>query len=162
MKAYLPLLLLGLLLACRPHLPVDHEPPLPMLENEAPTYQDHGLSDEVLYDKLLGMLVGSAIGDAMGAPTEMWSREQMQLEYGFVDTLDDMVREPSAEGTWAMNLPAGGTTDDTRWKVLMIDYLTGTSGTVLSRPTRLSSLSFAEHIQKRYEYSISQLTRRLR
>ncbi|MEL7530837.1 MAG: ADP-ribosylglycohydrolase family protein [Bacteroidota bacterium] len=157
MKAYLPLLFFGLLWSCRPEIPVEHEPPLPMLEQHLPAYQDHQLSDEVLYDKLLGMLVGSAIGDAMGAPTEMWSREQMQLEYGFIDTLDDMVREPSAEGTWAMNLPAGGTTDDTRWKVLMIDYLTGTSSTVLTRPKRLSALSFAEHIQDRYEFGLSQL-----
>ncbi|MFK7926428.1 MAG: ADP-ribosylglycohydrolase family protein [Bacteroidia bacterium] len=157
MKAYLPLLILGLFLSCRPEIPVEHDPPLPMLEKSAPDYQDLKLSEEVLYDKLLGMLVGSAIGDAMGAPTEMWSREQMQLEYGFIDTLDDMVREPSAEGTWAMNLPAGGTTDDTRWKVLMIDYLTGSGSTVLARPKRLSALSFAEHIQDRYTEGISHL-----
>ncbi|MEL6842247.1 MAG: ADP-ribosylglycohydrolase family protein, partial [Bacteroidota bacterium] len=88
---------------------------------------------------------------------EMWSREQMQLEYGHIDTLDDMVREPSAEGTWAMNLPGGGTTDDTRWKVLMVDYLTGTSSTILDRPERLSGLSFAEHIQDRYTSGLQKL-----
>jgi len=31
------------------------------------------LPREEYYDKILGMLVGSAIGDAMGAPTEMWT-----------------------------------------------------------------------------------------
>jgi hypothetical protein len=81
------------------------------------------MSRDSLYNKVLGALVGSAIGDAMGAPTEMWSRENIRLEYGFVDSLDHMVREPSPEGTWDYNLPAGGTTDDTRWKVLMARYI---------------------------------------
>lgn len=81
------------------------------------------ISRDMYYDKTLGLLLGSAIGDAMGAPTEMWSRRDIQLDYGFVDDLDSMVRSPSAEGTWKYNLPAGGTTDDTRWKKLMIEYL---------------------------------------
>lgn len=81
------------------------------------------MSRDSLYNKVLGALTGSAIGDAMGAPTEMWSRENIRLEYGFVDSLDRMVREPSPEGTWDFNLPAGGTTDDTRWKVFMSHYL---------------------------------------
>ena len=43
----------------------------------------------MLYEVItvLGSLVGSAIGDAMGAPTEMWSRDQIQAEYGFVSDL---------------------------------------------------------------------------
>ena len=77
---------------------------------------EFGLTEAELYDKVLGMLVGSSIGDAMGAPTEMWTREAIQLEYGFVEGLDSMVREVSPEGIWKANLPAGGTTDDTRWK----------------------------------------------
>ena len=81
------------------------------------------LSKERLYDKVLGMLVGSAIGDAMGAPTEMWSRADIGINYGFVDDLDTLVREPSAEGPWEYNLPAGGTTDDTRWKKLVSEFL---------------------------------------
>lgn len=83
------------------------------------------MSRTQLHDKLLGSLLGSAAGDAMGAPTEMWSREAIQAEYGHVDSLDDMVREPSAEGTWRMNLPKGGTTDDTRWKKLVVAVFTG-------------------------------------
>ncbi len=81
------------------------------------------MSREILYDKILGSLVGSAIGDAMGAPTEMWARSNIRLEYGFVDSLDNMVREPSPEGIWDYNLPAGGTTDDTRWKVFTGVYM---------------------------------------
>lgn len=82
-----------------------------------------GLSREAFHDKVMGFLIGSAIGDAMGAPTEMWSREDIKKVYGFVDGLDDMIRTKSPEGVWQTNLPAGGTTDDTRWKVLLLDYL---------------------------------------
>ncbi|MEY3643341.1 MAG: hypothetical protein RLZZ207_35 [Bacteroidota bacterium] len=112
---------------------------------------EFGLTEAELYDKVLGMLVGSAIGDAMGAPTEMWTREAIQLEYGFVEGLDSMVREVSPEGIWKANLPAGGTTDDTRWKNLTVDYL-------LSQNTEsLDSKAFASHILKTYTGSLDKL-----
>jgi hypothetical protein len=108
-----------------------------------------GLSEAELYDKILGMLVGSAIGDAMGAPTEMWSRSSIQLEYGFVDGLDSMIRETSPEGTWIPNLPAGGTTDDTRWKVLTVEYLLSQSA------GQLKPKDFAGHILNTYQNSLN-------
>ena len=81
------------------------------------------LSQEEKYDKILGALVGSAIGDAMGASTEMWHRNAIQLKYGYITGLTPAVREQSPEGTWEHNLAAGATTDDTRWKYLMVKYL---------------------------------------
>jgi ADP-ribosylglycohydrolase len=114
--------------------------------------QQTKLTRAELYDKVLGMLVGSAIGDAMGAPTEMWSRSDIQLTYGFVDKLDSMVREPSGEGTWAWNLPAGGTTDDTRWKKLTVEYLL-----TENKSGDLTAAQFAKHIMKQYENDIKQL-----
>lgn len=104
-----------------------------------------GLTEKQLHDKILGMLVGSAIGDAMGAPTEMWSREAINLEYGFVESLDSMVREVSPEGIWIANLPAGGTTDDTRWKVLTSNYL------LTQKRDGLNAKDFAKQILSRYE-----------
>jgi hypothetical protein len=106
------------------------------------------LTEEELYDKVLGNLVGSAIGDAMGAPTEMWSRDAIKLEYGFVEDLDSMVREVSPEGTWKTNLPAGGTTDDTRWKELTYKYLTK------QRELSLSANDFAGEILMYYKDAI--------
>ena len=109
------------------------------------------ISDDVYYNKVLGMLVGSAIGDAMGAPTEMWKRKDIQLEYGYVSDLDTMVRFPSAEGTWKYNLPAGGTTDDTRWKKLFVKY-------ALEEPwPNLSADRFANHIVENYKADINVL-----
>jgi hypothetical protein len=117
--------------------------------NEIPT--EFGLSEAELYDKVLGMLVGSAIGDAMGAPTEMWSRDAIQLEYGFVQDLDSMVREVSPEGIWKANLPAGGTTDDTRWKNLTVDYL------LSQKSESLDSKAFASHLLNTYRGSLDKL-----
>ena len=81
------------------------------------------LSKDQYYDKVLGALVGSAIGDAMGASTEMWHRDAIQLKYGYITGLTPAVRVQSPEGTWDNNLPNGATTDDTRWKFLMTHYL---------------------------------------
>lgn len=81
------------------------------------------ISKEQRYDKILGALVGSAIGDAMGASTEMWHRNDIRLKYGYITGLTAAVREQSPEGTWEHNLLAGATTDDTRWKYFMVKYL---------------------------------------
>lgn len=125
-------------------------------ENAAPDFStvvitSSGLTEAALYDRVLGMLVGSALGDAMGAPTEMWTRDAIQLEYGFVEDLDSMVREASPEGIWKANLPAGGTTDDTRWKNLAVDYL------LTQKSESLEPKDFASHIFKTYEGSLTKL-----
>ncbi|MBN3582348.1 ADP-ribosylglycohydrolase family protein [Algoriphagus aestuarii] len=112
---------------------------------------DHGLTPDELEDKILGMLVGSAIGDAMGAPTEMWSREEIDLQYGFVEKLDSMVREVSPEGIWLPNLPAGGTTDDTRWKNLTFNYLFS------QNPNSLNPKDFASFILNQYSSYVNKL-----
>ena len=114
------------------------------------------LEEEQVYDKVLGMLVGSAIGDAMGAPTEMWSRRSIAVDYGFVDRLDTMVREPSAEGTWDYNLPAGGTTDDTRWKKLAVAFLL-TQPPMFGHRDQLDAHAFARYIIREYTSSIRAL-----
>ncbi|WP_373516963.1 ADP-ribosylglycohydrolase family protein [Pricia sp.] len=85
--------------------------------------KDLKLSEEAYHDKVLGALVGSAIGDAMGASTEMWHRKDIQLKYGYINGFTPAVREQSPEGTWGHNLTAGATTDDTRWKLAMVKYL---------------------------------------
>jgi hypothetical protein len=109
------------------------------------------ITREQYRDKVLGLLIGSAIGDAMGAPTEMWSRNDIQLDYGFVEGLDSMVRSPTAEGTWKYNLPAGGTTDDTRWKKLLAEYL------IKNNTNYSDPVLFARHIVGIYKQHIESL-----
>ena len=132
--------------------------PMQVVEDESPSQALPLISMErdQLYDKVLGMLVGSAIGDAMGAPTEMWSRYNIQVEYGHINSLDAMVREPSPEGTWGFNLPAGGTTDDTRWKVLLGDYLVQ-RGASLYQEEGADPFPFARFVVAAYEKEIQGL-----
>lgn len=144
------------LFACKPN-GKDSSLHTPITDNVVTDMNLPSMDRDVLYDKMLGMLAGSAIGDAMGAPTEMWSRYDIQLEYGHVDDLDDMVREPSAEGTWAYNLEGGSTTDDTRWKVLLADFLTGTEEKLSSHRAILGAKPFSEHLVSHYSKSLKQL-----
>jgi ADP-ribosylglycohydrolase len=57
----------------------------------------------VPYDRVYGALIGQAVGDALGAPTEGMTREEITAKYGWVD---DFVSDD----------PAG--TDDTEYAVL--------------------------------------------
>tara|TARA_R110002049_G_scaffold28018_2_gene96420 strand:- start:148639 stop:149880 length:1242 start_codon:yes stop_codon:yes gene_type:complete len=105
----------------------------PKIDIDAPKKIAYGadslqLSKAEKYDKVLGALVGSAIGDAMGASTEMWPRKDIQLKYGYITGLTPAVREQSPEGIWGHNLMAGATTDDTRWKLLMVKYFNDSKG----------------------------------
>ncbi len=106
---------------------------------------DSTLTKEIYYDKLLGALVGSAIGDAMGAPTEMWHRNNIQVQWGYVDALGAVIREGSPEGPWEDNMTGGSTTDDTRWK-----YLTGQFLLAQSKIDSLNPKAFAQHIIQIY------------
>ncbi len=104
-----------------------------------------GLTKAMYKDKLLGLLVGSAIGDAMGAPVEMWGRDQIQVQYGYIDTLVHVIREGSPEGPWENNMSPGATTDDTRWKYLMSNFL------LTQTSDELDDVGFAKYLVSLYE-----------
>lgn len=155
-----PLLCFVLLLAgCEPEPPlVAPNPSNVKTAHDESRYQDTTLADSMLYDRILGSLVGSAIGDAMGAPTEMWSQWDIQETYGHVDSLDLVLREPSPEGPWDFNLPPGAGTDDTRWKALMTDFVVGEHELRASgQPLRLRPDRFATFLNGHYETSIDRL-----
>jgi hypothetical protein len=109
------------------------------------------LGPEAYYDKVLGALVGSAIGDAMGASTEMWQRGDIRQKYGYITGLTPAVRNQSPEGTWEHNLGPGATTDDTRWKLIMVKYFS-------EYADETSSHAFAEFIVRFYESVASGLS----
>ncbi|MDO6515653.1 ADP-ribosylglycohydrolase family protein [Zobellia uliginosa] len=140
MKRLFTCFLVFLSLACKETTsPVD----LPAPTKNAYTSDTLELSESIYYDKVLGALVGSAIGDAMGASTEMWHRKDIQLKYGYISSLTPAVRQQSPEGTWGHNLIAGATTDDTRWKYTMVKYLSENEG-------NLTADRFADFISSYY------------
>ena len=102
------------------------------------------LAKDAYYDKALGMVLGSAIGDAMGAPTEMWHRDAIRTQLGYVNKPEAVIREGSPEGPWDYNMPAGGTTDDTRWKYLFSQFANS------QNLVELDSRDFAGHIVQLY------------
>lgn len=61
-------------------------------------------------DKILGSLIGFAIGDAMGATTEFMSADAIKKKYGQVHEI--------IGGGW-LNLPAGSVTDDTQMMLIV-------------------------------------------
>ena len=147
MRSVIAVLLL-LLVACKTENKADSIPS-PTTEPYADT--DLGLDQDAYYDKVLGALVGSAIGDAMGASTEMWHRKDIQLTYGYITGLTPAVREQSPEGTWDHNLMAGATTDDTRWKSLMVSYFN-------TYDQELTPQNFANFIAQEYRSLTSSLS----
>jgi ADP-ribosylglycohydrolase len=64
-------------------------------------------------DKILGMVVGGAVGDALGAPVETWSPERIKKTHppdgvqGYVEPIDHKWFKPE-------DFPVGSTTDDTQ------------------------------------------------
>ncbi len=101
---------------------------LPSPKKVVYSHDNTDLDQDIYYDKVLGALAGSAIGDAMGASTEMWHRNEIQLKYGYITGLTPAVRVQSPEGIWDNNLIAGSTTDDTRWKYFMVKYFSRFNG----------------------------------
>jgi hypothetical protein len=106
------------------------------------TKSELGLNKEEFRDKILGLLVGSAIGDAMGAPVEMWYRNDIWRQTGWISGLVTHIRTTSAEGPWVSYSKPGGTTDDTRWKQLIANYIIRHKG----KSENITGKSFAEYI----------------
>lgn len=65
-----------------------------------------------LHDKVLGSLVGFAIGDAMGATTEFMNEDEIKAKYGKVNEI--------IGGGW-LHLKPGDVTDDTQMMLCIID-----------------------------------------
>ena len=120
--------------------------PTPTITDTLASFSWPASLDRATYhDKVLGALVGSAIGDAMGAPVEMWHRNSIFEQWGYIDGLVPVIREGAPEGPWEDNLPEGGTTDDTRWKYFMIQFITTQPGFA-----HLDNRAFANSIIKQY------------
>ena len=68
-----------------------------------------------LYDRAVGALIGGALGDAMGMPTQLLSAKQIRAQFGFVDSF----RTPSDDHPVSKGLVAGTITDDTEQALLL-------------------------------------------
>lgn len=81
---------------------------------------------ETVYDRILGTLVGVAIGDAMGMPGEMWSRKHIQAHFGSIEEF-----LPGAdENVISCGLSAGEVTDDTIVTMLVAEAVIEAKGEI--------------------------------
>ena len=70
-------------------------------------------------NKILGVLYGMAIGDAMGMPPELWSRKRMLEKYGRIE--DFLDGDPENEISYQYK--RGNFTDDTSQAITILDSL---------------------------------------
>jgi ADP-ribosylglycohydrolase len=73
------------------------------------------------FDRALGALLGGALGDAMGMPTQLLSPVEIKHHYGFVE---DFVA-PVPDHPVSQGLLAGTITDDTEQTLLLSSVLLG-------------------------------------
>ena len=71
-------------------------------------------------EKINGMFLGIAIGDALGAPTELMSKENIVNRYG---RLKQYIDSPTRKGFDGQSAKAGGWTDDTQLTLAVADSL---------------------------------------
>lgn len=73
----------------------------------------------MLKEKILGVLYGMALGDAMGMPPELWSRERLQQVYGKIEDFLD----GHPDNVISYQYKKGNFTDDTSQALTILDSL---------------------------------------
>lgn len=95
--------------------------------------------------RALGALIGLAVGDALGMPTQSLDRARIARLYGRLDGLVDAVDEqPIAPG-----MPAGSVTDDTEQALLVADLLIEGNGRVEPRAFADALISWERAMRSR-------------
>ena len=92
-----------------------------------------------------GALVGLAIGDALGMPTQSLSYEVIREQFHKVKTFND----PSPQHPYAAGLKAGMVTDDTEQSLLVASLLTSKNGVFDQREFAKQLISWEESIRDR-------------
>jgi ADP-ribosylglycohydrolase len=96
-------------------------------------------------DRARGALYGLAIGDALGMPTQLMSREEVAACFGVLDGF----REAPADHPIAAGLPAGSVTDDTEQALLLADALLVGGGHLDSEDLARRLVAWAERARER-------------
>ena len=105
------------------------------------------LERQTLLEKIYGSLMGVAVGDAMGMPCELWSRNKTKKVFGtIVDFLD-----ASPENIITAGLKAGEVTDDTEQTVIVAEAIIESCGRILPEKIidRIIKWSESEKVMKR-------------
>lgn len=79
-----------------------------------------------LFEKIYGSLIGVAVGDAMGMPSEFWSREKIKNYFGKIETFMDA---PNTNRITA-GLKKGQVTDDTEQTIIVAKSIIENKGEI--------------------------------
>ncbi|MCK5134558.1 MAG: ADP-ribosylglycohydrolase family protein [Bacteroidales bacterium] len=123
--------------------------------------QDHTVSVD---DKVEGMLIGSAIGDAAGGPVEFvsppirsyWSTTDEKLtekgleELAALFALRSYPKEAEPFAQWEAFGPPGTITDDTRFKMILFNTLKNYNGDLSLETFAQSVFDFREELPEKY------------
>lgn len=90
---------------------------------------EKAIAATTLYDKVLGCLVGSALGDAMGTATEMMTFEKIEEMFGWIGGLVP-TGDSADSARFSPGNPAGVYSDDTRLKHLTCEAILRKGGRI--------------------------------
>lgn len=100
---------------------------------------------ESISDKVLGALVGVAVGDAMGMPAELFPWPKIREIYG---TIDDFL-EPSDQNPVTAGFKRGQVTDDTWQTLIVAKSIIKNKGAVVPEDLAQSIIAWAEEEQQK-------------
>lgn len=104
------------------------------------------VADSKALDRAYGALIGLAIGDALGMPTQSLTREDVVKEFG--ELVDDF-HAPGPDHPFASGLARATVTDDTEQALLLADALIDSPGDFDARAFALSLLAWEDDVRRR-------------
>jgi ADP-ribosylglycohydrolase len=108
------------------------------------------MSESQKINRALGALIGGALGDAMGMPTQLLSPAAIRAHYGFVDDF----RDPSPDHPVSQGLVAGTITDDTEQTLLLASILLASKGGLDHHAWVNALIGWEEEIKARGGYDL--------
>lgn len=136
-----------------------------LLLSSVPLAAQQDQPDELLMDKIEGLLIGSAIGDAAGGPLEFvypplrskWTTADRVVSKEAISALADSFKlrpypkaaEPFAQ--WESYAPAGTITDDTRFKMILFNTLKYHYGRLNRQNFAREVLNFRQRLPEKYQ-----------
>ncbi len=107
-----------------------------------------GMAQEL--DRAMSALIGGALGDALGMPTQLLSPAQIAASYGFVDNFVS----PSEDHPVSKGLPAGTITDDTEQTLLLGRILLESGGSFDHRRWVNALVDWEKDVKARGSYDL--------
>lgn len=100
------------------------------------------MKDATKFNKILGVLYGQAYGDTMGMPGELWTKNRVECEFGWINTMLSGHYDNIASSEFV----AGQFTDDTAQAIALMDSLIESGGLIIPEVIAKHILKWAESV----------------